>query len=271
MTHKRIFRTTFLALAAAAALQPLAASAQAAPGPWKWRASIYGYIPSLDVNTSAPAGGTSIDISGDKIIDNINGFFMGSLEAHNGRWGVYTDYMHLSLGNTKRGSRDFTIGGTLPAGTTADLGYDLKGSIWTLAGEWRLPSDPAMTMDALAGVRMFDLKTSLRWDIAGALGSLPPASRTGSSGHDETLWDVVVGVKGRYAFGADQRWTLPYYLDIGTGNSSLTWQAAAGVGYSFSWGELSLLYRHLAYDMKSGSPVKDLTFSGPMFGATFTF
>jgi hypothetical protein len=53
--------------------------------------------------------------------------------------------------------------------------------------------------------------------------------------------------------------------------SKLTWQAAAGVGYSFSWGEVSLLWRYLAYEMKSDKPTHDLSFNGPMLGATFSF
>ena len=271
MKQTRIFRATFLALAAAAALQPLAASAQAAPGPWKWRASVFGYVPSVDGSTSVPAGGTSIDLSGDRFLDSISGYFAGALEAHNGRWGLFTDVAHLKLEGARSGSRDFSIGGTLPAGTTASLGWDLKGTIWTFAGEWRVATDPAMTMDVLAGARMFKLDSSVRWDITGALGTLPPASRTGSYSTGETLWDGIIGVKGRYAFGEGQRWNVPYYLDIGAGNSSLTWQAAGGIAYSFSWGDVSLVWRHIAYDMKSGSAVKDLSFSGPMVGATWTF
>ena len=271
MTQKRIFRTTLLALAAAAALQPLAASAQAAPGPWKWRAAVYGYFPSLSGSTSVPAGGTSVDVDADKILDSLKGYFAGSLEAHNGRWGMFTDVAYLKLGNDKSGSRDFSIGGTLPAGTTANLGWDLKGTIWTLAGEWRLATDPAMTMDLLAGARMFKLDSTVRWDITGAIGALPPASRTGSYSQGDTLWDGIIGVKGRYAFGEGQRWNVPYYLDIGTGNSSLTWQASAGIAYAYSWGDVSLVWRHIAYDMKSGSFIKDLSFSGPMLGATWTF
>jgi hypothetical protein len=77
-------------------------------------------------------------------------------------------------------------------------------------------------------------------------------------------------VKGRYVLG-DGRWSIPMYLDAGTGSSKLTWQAAAGVAYSFSWGELNLVYRHLAYDMKSGKTLRDVSFSGPQLGATFSF
>jgi hypothetical protein len=29
------------------------------------------------------------------------------------------------------------------------------------------------------------------------------------------------------------------------------------------------MWRYISYDMKSGSPVEDLSFNGPMIGATF--
>jgi hypothetical protein len=60
-------------------------------------------------------------------------------------------------------------------------------------------------------------------------------------------------------------------VDVGTGESKLTWQAAGGLGYAFSWGEVSLLWRYLAYDFKSGNPQQELNFNGPMLGATFAF
>ncbi|MBK6396605.1 MAG: hypothetical protein IPF73_19570, partial [Betaproteobacteria bacterium] len=49
---------------------------------------------------------------------------------------------------------------------------------------------------------------------------------------------MIIGVKGRYAFGADRRWFAPYYLDVRTGDSDLTWQAMGGLGYRFSWGDI---------------------------------
>ena len=43
--------------------------------------------------------------------------FMGSIEASNGRWGMFTDAVYMDIGNTKSGYRDFTLGGSaLPAG-----------------------------------------------------------------------------------------------------------------------------------------------------------
>jgi hypothetical protein len=262
---------------AAGVLTPAASSAQTSSSTWasdNWRyaASVYGYLPSIGGKTSFPAdsGGSPINITAEKIVDSLKFTFMGALDAHNGRWGVFTDLIYLDLGGGKSASRDFTIGNIgLPAGTTADLEWDLKGWVWTLAGEYRLPSDPAFTVDALAGIRMFDLTQTLRWNISGNLGPIAPSGRSGSAEIGDTLWDGIVGVKGRYSFGANREWAVPFYLDVGAGNSDRTLQSAIGISYAFKWGELTGMYRYLDYKMKSGQAIQEMNFSGPLIGATW--
>ena len=85
----------------------------------------------------------------------------------------------------------------------------------------------------------------------------------------QNIFDGIVGVKGRVALGAPGSWYVPFYLDVGAGESKLTWQAATGISYAFKWGEVSALWRYLSYDMKSGKGLQDLSFSGPMVGATW--
>jgi hypothetical protein len=266
-----------IAAVAAGALLPTLATAQAmpagaAPGPWRYGATIYGYLPTIGGTTTFPAdaSGTGINVSGDQIIDGLKFAFMGSFDAHNGRWGVFTDVMYLDIGGSKSNSRDFSIGSIgIPAGTSADLDLDLKGWVWTLAGEYRVMSSPAATMDVLAGARMFDLKERLNWSIYGNLGPIAAPGRNGSSEISDTVWDAIIGVKGRYAFGPNREWLVPYYLDVGTGESKLTWQGAIGLGYAFKWGDVVAMWRYLGYEFKSGSRVEDMNFNGPMIGATF--
>ena len=210
-----------------------------------------------------------MEVSVVKIVDILKFAFMGAFDAHNWRWGVFSDLVYLKFGDDKEHSRDFTIGDIgLPADTTANLDWDLKGWVWTAAGQYRVASDPQFTMDVLAGVRLFDLKQKLGWSISGSLGPIAPSSRSGSAEVGDSVWDGIVGVKGRYAFGAKREWSVPFYLDVGTGESDLTWQGAAGISYAFQWGELSALWRYLSYDMKSGKNIKDMNFNGPMIGAT---
>jgi opacity protein-like surface antigen len=66
-------------------------------------------------------------------------------------------------------------------------------------------------------------------------------------------------------------WAIPYYLDVGTGSSALTWQAMAGIEYRFRWGDVQLSYRYLYYDMKDDEMLKGVSFSGPGLGVNFRF
>jgi len=191
---------------------------------------------------------------------------MGSLDVHNGRWGVFNDVLYLDLGNSKSGTG--LVNSILPD-RTANVDYDLKGLVWTVAGEYRLATgNPDYTIDLLAGARYFDLKQTINYSIS-PTGPAILDGRSGTSEVSGSVWDGIIGVKGRYAFGQTRQWYVPYYLDVGTGQSDMTWQAATGVGYAFSWGELSAMWRYLDYNFKSDKAIESMTFNGPMFGATF--
>ena len=61
---------------------------------------------------------------------------------------------------------------------------------------------------------------------------------------------------------------MPWYLDIGTGDSDLTWQTVLGLGYAFDWGQLTVTWTMLEYELSDGR-IEELNFSGPSAGATF--
>jgi hypothetical protein len=204
------------------------------------------------------------------VVEHLKFTLMGSLDAHNGRWGGFADFIYLDFAGDRNQTRKFSIGNAgVPVGTTADIDWKLKGATWTLGGQYRFVSDATFTLDGLAGARWLDIKRSSDWSITGDLGSLPPTSRTGSRKDSANFVDGIVGLRGRAALGAGSAWSVPFYVDVGTGESQLTWQAAAGIRYAFGWGEVSALWRVLDYDLKSGDPVEKLRFSGPMVGATW--
>lgn len=241
-------------------------------GKWQFAATIYAYLPTIGGQMAFPvaAGGTSINVDADTLLENLKFVFMGSLDAHNGRWGMFTDVIYMNVGGSKSQTRDFSIGNIgLPAGTTADLNFDLKSTVWSLAGLYRVVSDPVWRVDVLAGARLLDVKPSLGWTIYGDLGPITPPGRSGSAEINESVWDAIIGLKGRYLFGDDRRWGIPFYLDVGTGQTQLTWQGAIGISYSYSWGDLIAMWRYLDYDFKSGKQIESLNLNGPLFGATF--
>ncbi len=85
----------------------------------------------------------------------------------------------------------------------------------------------------------------------------------------QITWDAIVGAKGRVHL--DCGWYHPYYVDVGTGESDFTWQAAGGVGYAFGQAEVSLVYRYASWDFASGDSLDNVGFSGPMLAGTWRF
>lgn len=247
------------------------ATAQGHADEWQFRAIIYGYFPDIGGTTTFPAGsGTSINVDADTIISNLKFTFMGSIEAQKGRWGAFTDILYLDVGGSKSDTRDLTIGGVeLPAGVTANASLDIKGTVWTLAGSYRVLATPEATFDVFAGARLLSIKQRLGWAFSANVGPVVGPGREGNSEVKLDNWDGIVGVKGRLGFGARHEWFVPYYVDVGTGDSDLTWQAIAGIGYAFSWGEVIAAWRYLDYDFKSGRKIESVNLNGPAIGVAF--
>jgi hypothetical protein len=270
--HHALAAAPLLAVAMAATT-PLAAQAQSMADGWQFEAAIYGWFPAISGTTSFPpnGGGPSLDVSMGDVIDALKFAFMGNFQARNGQWGLWTDLVYADFGASKQGSRDFSIGGQpLPVGLDGNLSLDIKSWIWTLAGTYQLKSDNEGTMDMLFGMRMIDMTNTLSWSINGTgPGVLPPLS--GTKEVSETNWDGIVGLKGRAFLGAERKWFVPFYVDVGTGESKLTWQVNAGVGYQFDWGAVVASWRYLDYNFKSGGHVESLSFNGPLIGLGFKF
>lgn len=241
------------------------------PGPWRFTASLYGWFPSIDGKLTFPSGREgSFIVDADQLLDDLNFAFMATLDAHNGRWGAFTDYIYMDVDGSSSGTQYFSIGGAqVPANLTGQVDFSLESSVWTIAGEYRVLFQPDWQLDLLAGARLLSVDSELSWGFRGDVDTLRLPGRAGTSGQSPSYWDGIIGVKGGYRFGANQEWYIPLYFDIGTGDSELTWQVAAGIGYSFPWGGLMAMWRYLDYEFDSNESISDLSFSGPMVGVQF--
>ena len=238
---------------------------------WKFQAVVYLYLPSVDSESTFPGsgGGSSASVDASKLLENLNLAFMGSFEADKGPWGMFADVIYVDFGDSESPSRDFSIGGTLPVGATASLRYDLNGWLWTFAGSWRAASGPGHELNLIGGARLIDIDQTIDWQLSGNVGSVALPDRAGERTTGVRNWDAIVGLKGRAMFGKEQRWFVPYYLDVGTGDSSLTWQAMAGVGYAFGWGSVIGAWRHIDYDAQSDQSIESISFDGPAVAVAF--
>ncbi len=269
----RIAPACALAVATAlAALSPATSRAETSDD-WQFNATVYAWLPSINMDLSYPidSGGSSAEVTASDILDALNFTFMGALGAQKGKWGLWTDVIYLDLSSSTKQTRDITIGGQDLSAATGKAELTITGWLWTTVGTYRVVDHPNYQMDVLAGARMLDLSTDLKWNLTGDLGDPPLIDASGKSNASQTNWDGIVGVRGRAEFGDDHKWFVPYYLDIGAGDSDFTWQAIAGVGYSFGWGDVLGVWRYLDYDMSNGAPIQNTDFSGPALGVTFHF
>jgi len=246
---------TVMAVAASALLpmSVVAQTTQSAGGAEKWQftATIYGWIPAISMKVPTNPGSVDLSVTSKEVLDALHMAAAGSFEARYGRWGIYSDFVYVDL----RG-HDF-LDDLIDQETPSRLKLDFKAWIWTTAGEYRVVSDRAWSLDLLAGTRWTRFKPT----ISGAPG--------GDTKVDKANWDGIIGVKGRYTFGDDRGWYLPYYLDVGTGDTQMTYQITGGVGYSYDWGSVFATWRYLAYNFKSGGMLDDVSLSGPMVGVEF--
>jgi hypothetical protein len=252
-----------------------AADDYAPAGAWRFAITPYIWLPNVNGNMrfDLPSGGNGdAQIDGNPFLKNLKFAFLMAGEARTDRWSVFTDLIYLDFGDAQSALRSVSGSGgviDLSRDVNLDTKTSLRGWAWTTAGGYALsPSGPA-TLDAFGGLRYFTARASLDWSLTAAFtGPGFTVQRTGSASGSVNLLDAIVGVRGRYSF---RDWFFPYYVDVGTGSSKLTWQAMIGVGYSFHAWEVLFAYRHLEYQMGDNDLLQNVRFDGPALAATFRF
>ena len=278
MIQKKVLQAGLWALAAGAGLlasggAALGADVDQYDGQWRYRLTPYAWFPNihqtLQFNTRLGGGKTvEAEVKPDSYLSNLEFALMGTFEARKGDWALAMDLIYNDFSDqegkikTVRGPR-----GNLSLPIDANLNVDIQALVWTGIGSYTVARSPAGTLDLFGGVRYLGLETSTGLSFSGPEGIL---GRSGDNSEKLNVWDGIVGVHGTVRLGDSGDWFLPYYLDIGAGNySNWTWQGWTGVGYRFDWGDVTLVYRNLAYSTSGDETVEDLRMAGPALGATF--
>jgi hypothetical protein len=238
--------------------------------PWQFSLTPYLWLPRVDAEMryeTPGSGGSPVSLT--NLLQHLNAALFLSGEARKDRWGLAADLVFCDF--QKTGSSVSTVGGPngemevpVNTGTTTSL----TGYMVSLTGNYSLMQRADAKLDLLTGLRYTHIGTTLDWSFAASVDSLP--ARTGSVGQGADLWDGIVGLRGKVELG-EGKWFVPYYLDAGAGSSNFTWQALLGIGYSFGWGDLLLVYRDLSFEQGDEHRIEHLYFAGPALGATFHF
>ena len=262
-------------LAVLALLLPLAAHAQ----DWRYTLTPYLYLPNVNgtLKYSIPPGAVGspdVGVGPHDYLQNLSLALMLSGEARKGDYAIISDLVYLDFNKEGGSVHDVNFGSSaVSTSANVDTQSSLKGLEWTLAGARTVAKSDRGTLEVVTGFRYFDVKASSDWQLSATVsapggGATFPAS--GGVSQRSQLWDWIIGVRGRIRLG-DGPWFAPYYLDVGWGSSSPTWQALLGVGYAFKWGDLLLAYRELVYDQGDDKLFQDFRFGGPTLGASFHF
>lgn len=229
---------------------------------WQFGLDLYIWVPSIsgELLFTPPLPSQDVSVGVDQLIDALQMVFMGSFEARKGSWSGFTDLVYMDL----KGDKSKSV--TVPDGTSqiqVDGDLEFKSWVWTLAGAYTPWRSQNSYLDLFAGARLLALDTELQLSGAGPLG------RDQNLSQSAEYWDGIIGLKGR--MGINDHWFVPYYADVGTGDTELTWQMAAGIGYGFGWGDIILDYRHLEYSQDGKDLLQDLALSGGRLGFVFRF
>ncbi|MEC5387917.1 hypothetical protein VVD49_19445 [Uliginosibacterium sp. H3] len=270
-------------LAGSLCMTSLPAAAQAATSggptysitPYLWLPNVNGKL-KYDL-PSNPGGSSSsdVDVGPNSYLSNLTMLVMLAGEIRYEDWLLASDLVNLDFSSEKSHVSAAEFGGrriSIDTSSNVQTQTKLRGTVWSLVGGRTVVKKELGTLDAFGGFRYGGIKASSDWQLSAAINGPRTGESFAASGNvseSVTLWDAIVGVKGRLKLA--ERWSIPYYVDAGTGSSNLTWQAMLGVAYGFKWGELGLTYRHLSYDQGEDKLLQNFRFSGPALSGTFRF
>ena len=215
---------------------------------WDHSAAIYLWGAAIGGTTPT---GQEIDIPFSDIVDNLDLAFMGHFDAKKGKWTIAADAIYLKVR-----SRDIA--------SSPGLINDLEFRSWIVTpyATYNIMESDQWDINLLAGARYIYMKPEITF--------APIVPGPGAVSSSDSNWDGVIGIKGNYTF--NEKWFMPFHFDVGSGDSDMTWQAFAGVGYKYENFDLIAGYRVLEWEFDNTFVgFTDFDLSGPMIGAKFRF
>ena len=148
------------------------------------------------------------------------------------------------------------------------LSARLATSIWEAAAGYTVARGHDADLSIFMGLRQFPVNLTMGYNATvGKRGRIAPSGTVGVSSFTS---DIITGLRGK-AFVGDGHFFVPYYIDVGTGNSNQSWEGYTGAGYAFNHGQTLVVdWRSLNfYGFTPVSRVQKVTMYGPLLGYTF--
>ena len=214
-----------------------------------------------------------VDVDIDDVFDDLNLAFMGDFSIGKGKWALNADLIYMDADGNESvdinvPSFDLPIGDLdLPIGesVSAKAKGSLKLLVLTPTVSYTVVDNDQIEFAALGGVRYTSADAKIKASASGPFVGDQNVDESASG----SFWDGVVGAKGRIKL-TDKAY-IPYYADVGTGTSKVTWQVAAGFGYQFSNFDAIVNYRYLGWDFDDRSDFNEINIHGPFAGVRARF
>ncbi len=241
-------------LVLAAALLPSAAPADE----WSGSATIYGWLPWMDLEATPDngSGTTSVSLDPIDVLDALKFAFFAAGDVHYGRIGLLHDFIYTDLGTSGRLSGPFA----------SKVDVDVTMLLATTALGYQVYVEDGKLIEPYAGVRYVDIKSDITIKGGG------PVGLNKSADVDVDWWDPVIGVRGRAPL--TEKLSAIGFADIGGfgAGSEFTWQIFGGLDYAFSPNfSANAGFRYLSIDYEGSKADIDMDMYGPVIGATLRF
>ena len=224
--------------------------AKASENSWVFNLTPYAYMAGLSGDIIFKKGSIPIDASFSDILNSLSFGAMLHGEAVKGKWALMTDFIYIKL---KKDGDILNENGKIKA--------ELEEIVFEIGGGYTFHQSANFTIDAIAGIRYFDLNSVITTEIV--------QERILDKGFDFT--DPYLGVRYKTQF---KKWKNSARIDIGGFGmgSEFSWKFNVVFGYDIS----NLVSLHLGYqgysvDYKEDSFNYDIFTGGPVLGANFRF
>lgn len=239
----------------------LASAPAAADNNWRFNAVPYVWASGMEGRASHDALPRNIIISAPprKILRNLDIAAMAAFEGRKGRCGFLVDGLYARLSSDARVPM---VGLPVSLGSTTFT--------FMVAPQYRIVEDFAGSLDLIAGVRYWSIKSRISYQAPPGM-PLPPPIPPAYSAEEQASWvDAMVGAKAMVRL--TPALSLNAHGMLGAGGSSLSSDAlvAAGVNLNQS---TSLLagYRHMSYNYRKDGFSMNNALHGPALGLSIRF
>ncbi|MEI6674208.1 MAG: hypothetical protein WCO57_03415 [Verrucomicrobiota bacterium] len=249
--HATLLSTLFLASLPALAGTPTPTTSPVPESPWSCRLALYGWAEALQGDMGVAGRTADVNLSFNDVLKHLDMAFMGAVEVGYNRWSFMADVVYADVSGSATRHNIY-------------VHLDDKQFLGNFIVAYEAMKTDTMKFDVYAGARVNSIKSTL--DI-----SDPRLLDFHGSGSKAWV-DPIIGA--RFQHELSNNFFVRAVGDVGGfgAASQFTWQAMAGIGYSFhEYGNLLLGYRALGTDYTNGGFTYDLIAHGPIIGYEIRF